>query len=52
MTYSHGDSRSNEIDEVAIYNVALSQADVQRLMLPAAVSAAGKLATTWAHIKN
>ena len=41
------------IDEVAIYNVALSQDDIGELMQgTAAVSAAGKLATTWADIKN
>ena len=40
------------MDEVAIYNVALSQDDIQRLMQPAAVSSTGKLATTWAEIKN
>jgi hypothetical protein len=39
------------IDEVAIYNVALSQDNIQGLMQPAAVSPAGKLTTTWASIK-
>lgn len=40
------------IDEVGVYNVALSQADINSLMAPAAVSPAGKLSTCWATIKS
>ena len=45
------------MDEVAFFNVALSQADIKRLMaggvMPSttAVSPSGKLATGWAHLK-
>ena len=42
------------IDEVAIYNRALSADEIKELMSapPAAVRAAGKLATTWGGIKK
>ena len=42
------------IDEVAIYNRALSADEIKELMSapPAAVRAAGKLATTWGGIKR
>ena len=40
------------IDEVRIYNVALSEADINFIMNPTAVSPSGKLATTWAGIKR
>ena len=46
------------MDEVAFFNVALSQADIKRLMaggvMPSttAVSPSGKLATGWAHLKT
>jgi hypothetical protein len=45
------------IDEVAIFNVALTEDDIKSLMTNglkpiAAVSAAGKLATTWGRIKT
>ncbi len=48
---------SNIIDDVAIFNRALTQEDVQRLMKGIqtavfAVSPSGKLATTWAEIKQ
>ena len=45
------------MDEVAFFNVALTQADIKRLMaggvMPSttAVSPSGKLATGWAHLK-
>ena len=45
------------MDEVAFFNVALSQADIKGLMaggvMPSttAVSPSGKLATGWAHLK-
>ena len=47
----------NIIDELAIFNVALSEADVKRLgkgldTAIFAVSPSGKLATSWAAIKN
>ena len=48
------------IDDVAIFNVALTEDDIQTIMAKglakalgfAAVSTAGKLTTTWASIKN
>jgi hypothetical protein len=45
------------IDEVAIFNVALSEADIKEIMNmsvsgKAAVSSSGKLATAWAMIKS
>ena len=46
------------MDEVAFFNVALTQADIKRLMaggvMPSttAVSPSGKLATGWAHLKT
>ena len=43
------------IDEVAVFNVALSAADIQTVMnqgIAAAVSSDGKLATTWATMKT
>lgn len=40
------------IDEVALFNVALTQADVKSVFAAAAVSPTGKLATTWSSIKN
>lgn len=45
------------IDEVGIFNVALTEDDVNRVMTEGlsqvlAVSPAGKLATTWASLKN
>lgn len=41
------------IDKVAIYNVALSEADVKlNYQTASAVSSADKLTTTWANIKN
>ncbi|MFQ6039766.1 MAG: LamG domain-containing protein [Candidatus Poribacteria bacterium] len=44
------------IDEVVIYNRALSEDEVKELFLAPPVSAAvramGKLATTWGHLKN
>ena len=48
---------SNTIDDLAIFNVALSQADVERLgkgvdIAIFAVSPSGKLATTWALLKQ
>ena len=48
---------NNTIDDLAIFNVALSQADVERLGKGIdnsifAVSPAGKLATTWAALKQ
>ena len=48
---------SNTIDDLAIFNVALSQADVERLGKGVdnsifAVSPLGKLATTWAVLKQ
>ena len=48
---------SNTIDDLAIFNVALSQTDVERLGKGVdnsifAVSPAGKLATTWAILKQ
>ena len=48
---------NNTIDDLAIFNVALSQADVERLGNGIdnsifAVSPAGKLATTWATLKQ
>ena len=48
---------NNTIDDLAIFNVALSQADVERLGKGVdnsifAVSPAGKLATTWATLKQ
>ena len=47
----------NTIDDLAIFNVALSQADVERLGKGVdnsifAVSPSGKLATTWAALKQ
>ena len=52
-----GDFFSGSIDEVAIFNVALSQDDIELLMTKgfekaSAVSPSGKLATTWAKIKG
>jgi len=46
-------SYNGAIDEVAIFNVALTEADIKDLMKGsiAAVSPAGKLATTWGSIK-
>jgi hypothetical protein len=48
---------NNTIDDLAIFNVALSQADVERLGKGVdnsifVVSASGKLATTWAALKQ
>ena len=48
---------NNTIDDLAIFNVALSQADVERLGKGVdnsifAVSPSGKLATTWATLKQ
>ena len=48
---------NNTIDDLAIFNVALSQADVERLgkgvdIAIFAVSPSGKLATTWALLKQ
>ena len=48
---------NNTIDDLAIFNVALSQADVERLGKGVdnsifAVSPSGKLATTWAILKQ
>ncbi len=48
---------NNAIDDLAIFNVALSQADVERLGKGVdnsifAVSPSGKLATTWAILKQ
>jgi hypothetical protein len=48
------------IDEVAVLNVALGEADIQAVMQTGlaavlgttAVSSAAKLATTWGDIKN
>ena len=42
------------IDEVAIFNVALSEADIQTVMDVGftAVQAKGKLATTWGNLKQ
>ena len=44
------------IDEVVIFNVALTEADIKSMtkgyVSALAVSPAGKLATTWAHIKS
>ena len=41
-----------KIDEVRLYDKALSEADIQRVMdTPADVQARGKLTTTWAKIK-
>ena len=39
------------IDEVALFNVALIEADVRSVMAAAAVSPAGKLAISWGAIK-
>jgi len=43
-----------KIDEVAVFNVALNDADIKSVMNGGikAVFAAGKLTTTWAEIKN
>ena len=40
------------IDEVAIYNVALSADDIKSTMKPTAVSPAASLTTTWGAIKS
>ena len=42
------------IDEAAIFNAALSEADIQTIMDSGitAVQAAGKLATTWGYLKQ
>jgi len=40
------------IDEVSVYNVALSEADIKNVMTAAAVFSAGKLTTTWAETKT
>ena len=47
-------SFSGNIDEVVVYNRALSDAEVEQVMENGllAVSSKGKLATTWASIKN
>ena len=47
-----GDCFEGIIDEVAIYNVALSLEDIKSSMTPSAVSPAGKISTTWASIKK
>jgi len=40
------------IDEVALFNVALTEADVKSIIAAAAVSPSGKLTTTWGRLKN
>ena len=40
------------IDEVAVYNVALSERDIKNAMTAASVSSSGKLASTWAEIRT
>ena len=52
-----GDCYGGIIDEVAIFNVVLSEDDIQNIMNKGlegmtAVSSAGKLTTTWGVIKN
>ncbi len=47
---------NGSVDEVAIFSVVLTEDDVRKIMTDglkavAAVSSAGKLATTWGHIK-
>ena len=40
------------IDEVALFNVALTEADINSVIASAAVSPKGKLTTTWGHLKK
>ena len=47
-----GDCFEGLIDEVAIYNVALPEEDIESTMTPSAVSLTGKLTTTWSAIKS
>ncbi len=52
-----GELMNGFVDEVAVFNVALSDADVQQLMADGlqgvvAVEPTGKLATTWANVKS
>jgi len=47
-----GDCFRGLMDEVAIYNVALSPGDIKETMTPSAIFPAGKLTTTWSTIKN
>ena len=47
-----GDCFEGLIDEVAIYNVALSLEDIKTSMTPGAVSPKSKLTTTWSSIKS
>ena len=40
------------IDEIVIYNKALSEVDLTRLMDPLSVELEGKITTTWGNLKN
>ena len=44
-----------DLDEVAVFNVALAEADIKEIMKglsPSAVLASGKLSTMWGNVKN
>ncbi len=59
-TYAKSDGLTGVLDEVAIFNVALTESDIKDVIENglevatgfAAVSPSGKLATTWAEIKK
>lgn len=48
----HGENWLGLIDEVKLWNRALTDLEVERIMMPEAIEASGKLTTTWGKIKT